>query len=65
MPPCILVLEMTYVVLLIALLIIYKTDHGFREALPGLGKIPIEVVWFGATGGVLAGLGGVFFHNAD
>ena len=24
-----------------------------------------EIVWFGATGGVLAGLGGVFFHNAD
>jgi hypothetical protein len=65
MPPCIFVLEMTYLVLLIALLIIYKTDHGFREALPGLGKIPIEAVWFGATGGVLAGLGGVFFHNAD
>jgi uncharacterized membrane protein len=23
------------------------------------------VVWFGATGGVLAGLGGVYFHNTN
>ncbi len=65
MPARIFVIEMAYLVLLVVLLVIYKTDHGFRKELPALGKIPIEVVWFGAAGGVLAGLGGVFFHNAD
>ncbi len=65
MPMRIFVVEIVYLLLLIALLVVYKTDHAFRDDLPAFGKIPIEVVWFGATGGVLAGLGGVFFHNAD
>lgn len=65
MPPHIFVLELAYLVLLIGLLIVYKTDHAFRDALPAFGNIPVEVVWFGAAGGVLAGLGGVSFHNAD
>lgn len=65
MPPLIFILEMTYLVLLIALLVVYKTDHAFRTALPPFGPLPVQIVWFGATGGVIAGLGGVFFHNAD
>jgi H+/Cl- antiporter ClcA len=27
--------------------------------------LPVQIVWFGATGGVLAGLGGVFYNNAN
>lgn len=65
MPPRIFIIEMTYLLLLIALLVVYKTDHAFRAALPPFGPLPVQIVWFGATGGVLAGLGGVFFHNAD
>jgi hypothetical protein len=65
MPTRIFVIEMAYLVLLIGLLVVFKTDHAFRDELPAFGKIPVEVVWFGAVGGVLAGLGGVFFHNAD
>jgi hypothetical protein len=25
----------------------------------------VQIAWFGATGGVIAGLGGVYFHNQD
>lgn len=65
MPTRIFVIEMAYLVLLLGLLVVYKTDDAFRDALPAFGKIPVGVAWFGAVGGVLAGLGGVFFHNAD
>ncbi len=65
MPLRIFVFEMTYLVLLIALLIVYKTDHPFRAALPSLGPLPIQIAWFGATGGVIAGLGGVYLHNQN
>jgi hypothetical protein len=65
MPLRIFVAEMAYLVLLIALFVVYKSDDPLRDELFGLGEIPIEVVWFGAIGGVLAGLGGVFFHNAN
>ena len=65
MPPIIFIFEMVYLVLLIAILVVYKTDHAFRVAVPPLGPLPVQVVWFGATGGVLAGLGGVYFHNAN
>lgn len=64
MPLRIFLVEIGYLVALIALFIVYKTDHGLREALPAFGKIPVSVVWFGAMGAVLAGLGGIFFHNA-
>lgn len=65
MPVHIFFVELFYLVALIALFVLYKTDGAFRVALPSLGKIPVQAVWFGATGAVLAGLGGVFFHNAD
>ncbi|MEA2250028.1 MAG: hypothetical protein QOG70_270 [Solirubrobacteraceae bacterium] len=64
MPLGIFILEMVYLVVLIAVLVVYKTDTALRHALPPLGPLPIQIAWFGAVGGVLAGLGGVFFHNA-
>jgi hypothetical protein len=64
MPKAIFLFEVTYLTLLIALFIAYEASAGFRDALPvSFGPIPIGVVWFGATGAVLAGLGGVYFHN--
>lgn len=64
MPKRIFLFEITYLILLIALFIAYEGNDGFRDALPtSFGPIPIGVVWFGATGAVLAGLGGVYFHN--
>ena len=65
MPLRIFVLELFYLILLMALFVVYETDHAFRAAVPSLGPLPASVVWFGATGGVLAGLGGVYFHNAN
>jgi hypothetical protein len=65
MPRRIFWIEAAYLVLLVGFLIVYKTDDALRDGLSSFGAIPVQVVWFGATGGVLAGLGGVFFHNAD
>ena len=65
MPVRIFVLEFAYLLLLMAVFVIYRTDHAFRAAVPTLGPVPGDVVWFGAVGGVLAGLGGIYFHNAN
>jgi hypothetical protein len=65
MPRSIFVVEMSYLVLLIALFFAYVVSDGLRDALPSLGPIPIQVAWFGAIGGVLAGLGGVYYHNQE
>ncbi len=63
MPSRIFLVAMTYLVLLIALFVFYSSSHWLRHALPTLGPIPIQVAWFGATGAVLSGLGGVYYHN--
>ncbi len=56
--------EITYLTVLIALFGAYETSDGLRDALPqSLGPIPVGVVWFGATGAVVAGIGGIYFHN--
>jgi H+/Cl- antiporter ClcA len=65
MPARIFVLEMTYLVLLIALLIIYKSDHALRHDLHPLGVLPAQIAWFGAVGGVFAGLRGIYYHNEN
>ena len=55
MPAHVFILEMVYLIGLIVLLIVYHTDDAFRDALPPLGPLPIQIAWFGATGAVLAG----------
>jgi len=65
MPLRIFVLEMSYLLALMTVFVLYETDHAFRAAVPALGPVPTVVVWFGAAGGVLAGLGGIYFHNAN
>ncbi len=66
MPSLVFGLELTYLVLLMALFVVYRTDHALRAALPvTLGPLPMGVVWFGAVGGVMAGLFGIYFHNTD
>lgn len=42
MPTRIFVIEMAYLVLLLGLLVVYKTDDAFRDALPAFGKIPVD-----------------------
>lgn len=63
MPARVFIIEMAYLIALIVLLIVYKTDDPFRDALPPPGPLPIQIAWFGATGAVLAGIGGIYFHN--
>jgi hypothetical protein len=65
MPVHIFVVEMTYLLMLNVLAAVYVTDDALRDALPSLGPLPVQVAWFGAVGAVLAGIGGIYFHNAD
>ena len=65
MPLRIFVAEIVFLVLLMATFAVYRTDASFRTALPSLGPLPVGVLWFGAVGGVLAGLGGIYFHNGN
>jgi hypothetical protein len=64
MPRRIFYLELLYLVVLVAVLVLYKTWSAFPHAVGGkLNPLPVSVVWFGAVGGVLSGLQGIFFHN--
>jgi uncharacterized integral membrane protein len=64
MPRHIFVFAVTYLVLLLALFIAYVTWHSFRSHVPtDFGTLPLGIVWFGATGAVVASLYGIFVHN--
>jgi hypothetical protein len=57
-------IEIAYLIILIVMFGVYESSDGLRDALPEtLGPIPIGVVWFGAAGAVIAGIGGIYFHN--
>ncbi len=64
-PAVVFAVELFYLLVLIVLFIVYRSDASFRNAIPALGEIPVQVVWFGAAGAVLSGLSGVYYHNAD
>jgi hypothetical protein len=64
MPPIIFLLALGYLVILLAVFTAYISAPGFRSHIPtSLGPIPTGVVWFGATGAVMASLYGIFVHN--
>jgi hypothetical protein len=64
MPPHIFWLELSYLIGLAVILVVYEHVDGVRDVLPSMfGPLPIGVVWFGAAGAVLVGLQGVFFHS--
>lgn len=66
MPRGIFWLALAYLAVLLALFAMYITWPGFRSRLPmSLAQIPFGVVWFGATGAVMASLYGIFVHNRD
>lgn len=55
--------EIGYLLALAALFCVYEFSSGFRSALPSsLGSLPVAVPWFGAVGGTLISLTGVFKH---
>ena len=64
MPPRIFVVALTYLVVLIALFIVYVSWSSFRSHVPtSFGQLPVGIVWFAATGAVIASLYGIFVHN--
>jgi uncharacterized integral membrane protein len=64
MPVHIFVLAATYLIVLIAVFVVYVTWSSFRSHIPAsFGQLPIGIVWFGATGAVIASLYGIFVHN--
>lgn len=49
-----------------ALFITYAIWSAFRLHAPTtLGPLPVGVVWFGATGAVIASLRGIFLHSKE
>ncbi len=55
--------EIVYLIVLAGLFCAYELSSGFRAALPSsLGSLPVGVPWFGAVGGTLISLTGVFKH---
>lgn len=64
MPPHIFYIATGYLVVLIGLFVAYFTVPWLHSRVPlELGPIPAGVVWFGATGAVMASLYGIFVHN--
>jgi hypothetical protein len=59
-------LEIAYLVILLGTFVLFKTSDGVRDALPSrLGPLPVEVPWFGALGGALISLTGMFEHRSS
>jgi hypothetical protein len=59
-------LQLAYLVVLVVVFVLFETWSEFRDALPAdLGPLPIEVPWFGALGGSLISLTGIFQHSCS
>lgn len=64
MPPHVLGIALVWLVLLVASLILFERWDGFADAVQfKLGRLPFEAIWFGAAGGLLVSLQGIFDHN--
>jgi hypothetical protein len=60
------VLQLVYLAILLGLFVLFETSSGFRDDLPdSLGPLPVEVPWFGALGGSLISLTGIFKHSCS
>jgi hypothetical protein len=60
------VVESAYLVALAVVFIAYQISDAFRDAVPSsLGALPVGVPWFGAVGGTLISLTGIFKHPHD
>jgi len=64
MPLHIFVLAVAYLASLITVFVMYVSWHDFRSYVPAsFGQLPVGIVWFAATGAVIASLYGIFVHN--
>lgn len=59
-------IEVAYLLGLIALVILATTWPAWKASVPtAFGPVPTSVPWFGALGGVITSLRGVFDHRSD
>ena len=66
MPVRFFLVALSYLAALSALFVVYTMSPTLRHDLPvSFGPLPMAVVWFGATGAVVASLRGIFMHNAN
>jgi hypothetical protein len=64
-PTPVLLAAVAFFFALLALAVIAIFDDGFRHAIAAhqLGRLPTGIIWFGAIGGSLASLTGIFRHD--
>ncbi|MHB1521871.1 MAG: hypothetical protein ACYCWN_11275 [Ferrimicrobium sp.] len=63
MPRWMVLAPLLYIVVLISVAVGLRASSGTSINLVGL-SVPAAVLWFGALGGVVSSLQGMFFHNA-
>lgn len=64
MPRHIFVVAMVWTLALVGTFGAWISVGAVRDALPHtLGPLPIETIWFGAVGGLLVSLSGIYSHN--
>lgn len=60
------VLELSYLVILFCAVGVLCSWHSWHEIVPDpIGPVPLAVPWFGALGGVMISLRGIFDHDSD
>jgi hypothetical protein len=65
-PRWLFILEAVYLLVLLVVFVSYIEWSGFNDSLPEtVGGLPVGVPWFGAVGGVLISLTGIFLHARD
>ena len=65
-PRYIFFLSLTYLILLLAVFVVYGTPGSVRQAIPSnFGPLPIGIAWFGATGAVISSLKGIFGYSQN
>jgi hypothetical protein len=63
-PKRVLATAIVWTVVLIALMLLYEEIWAFQAFFPKkLGPLPFTSIWFGATGGLLISLQGIFAYN--
>jgi hypothetical protein len=64
MPRHVFVIAMLWTIVLVGIFGVWISIGAVRDALPhDLGPLPIETIWFGAVGGLLVSLTGIYDHN--
>ncbi len=66
MPVRVFVIALLWLGVLVAAFFVWENVAGFRHAFPAtLGTLPVATIWFGAVGGLLISLEGIYRYNRD